>query len=271
MQSQRSKDVTQISDTPPQSNEHLRLLSYNIQTGFGASRFRHYLTQSWKHVLPDERTRDNLDQIAELISHYDVVALQETDAGSLRSDFINQSKYLAERSHLTHWYQQINRRMGRFGQFSNSMLCRHRPDEVRDFKLPGLIPGRGAMMVRYGNRQQGLTIFSIHLALGQNARKKQLAYLSELVSAYEHVVLMGDMNCQLDSREMEYLFSNTHLLVPEEEAESFPSWQPQRRIDHILVSPSVKVEHARVLQHPYSDHLPVAMQIAVPREVQTHF
>lgn len=250
------------------NGQTLRLLSYNIQTGFGASRYRHYLTQSWKHLLPNDAIRVNLDLIADVIADFDVAALQETDAGSLRSDFINQSQYLAERSHLHHWYQQINRRIGHFGQFCNSVLCRYRPDEVREFKLPGLIPGRGAMMIRYGSRQRCLTIFSIHLALGQHARKKQLAYLSELVSAYEHVVLMGDMNCQLDSYEMEYLFRHTHLMVPEEEVGSFPSWQPQRRIDHILVSPSVNVEHAQVLQHAYSDHLPVAMQIAVPLEVQ---
>lgn len=252
-------------------DRHLRLLSYNIQAGFGSSRYRHYLTQSWKQLLPAPSSRENLDRIAGVISQYDLVALQETDAGSFRSDFINQSKYLSEHSHLTHWYQQINRRMGRFGQFSNSMLCRYRPDEVREFKLPGLIPGRGAMMVRYGPRQHGLTIFSIHLALGSYTRHKQLAYLSELISAHEHVVLMGDLNCQLDSREMEYLFRHTHLLVPEEEVETFPSWQPQRRIDHILVSPSVNVETAKVLEYPYSDHLPVAMQIAIPHGIHVHY
>ena len=63
-------------------DRHLRLLSYNIQAGFGSSRYRHYLTQSWKQLLPAPSSRENLDRIAGVISQYDLVALQETDAGN---------------------------------------------------------------------------------------------------------------------------------------------------------------------------------------------
>ena len=73
----------------------LRLLTYNIQTGIATSRYRHYLTHSWKHVLPCSGRRDNLDQIANLVRHYDIVGLQEADAGSLRSGYVNLTEYLA--------------------------------------------------------------------------------------------------------------------------------------------------------------------------------
>src|SRR3970040_2467574 len=63
----------------------LRLLTYNIQTGIATSRYRHYLTHSWKHVLPCAGRRDNLDRIASLVRHYDIVGLQEAEAGSRRA------------------------------------------------------------------------------------------------------------------------------------------------------------------------------------------
>ena len=40
----------------------------------------------------------NLDKIAQLIKEFDIVALQEVDAGSLRSQFINQTEYLAKKA-----------------------------------------------------------------------------------------------------------------------------------------------------------------------------
>jgi len=69
---------------------HLRLLSYNIQAGIASTRAHHYVTQGWKNVLPHTRSFENLDRIAHVVSDYDVVALQEADAGSMRSYFINQ-------------------------------------------------------------------------------------------------------------------------------------------------------------------------------------
>ncbi|HHQ43077.1 MAG TPA: endonuclease, partial [Chromatiales bacterium] len=75
----------------------LRLLSYNIQAGIGAGRYRDYLTGSWRHVLPDRRTLANLDAIARLLRRYDLVGLQEVDGGSLRSAFLDQARYLAHR------------------------------------------------------------------------------------------------------------------------------------------------------------------------------
>ncbi|MEK7696756.1 MAG: EEP domain-containing protein, partial [Pseudomonadota bacterium] len=75
-------------NTAADSPRRLRLLSYNIQIGIATSRYRQYLTHSWKHVLPSTQRLGNLDRIARLIRSSDVVGLQEVDAGSLRSGYI---------------------------------------------------------------------------------------------------------------------------------------------------------------------------------------
>src|SRR5205085_9546811 len=88
----------------------LRLMSCNIQAGSSTRAYREYVTRSWAHLLPNGK-RANLDSLAQLFSPFDVVGLQESDPGSLRSGFDNQSDYLAERAHFPYFSHQSNRRM----------------------------------------------------------------------------------------------------------------------------------------------------------------
>lgn len=251
----------------PEGKKTLRLLSYNIQTGIASTRPHHYLTQSWKHVLPHAQSLDNLGNIARLISDYDMVALQEVDAGSLRSNFINQAEYLAHHGQFPFWSCQTNRNLGKIAQNSNALMSKFCPAEVADHKLPGL-RGRGAMLVRYGEKDSALVLLLIHLALGQRARLRQLAYIAELANAYEHVVLMGDLNCQPESREMDTLFKTTRLREPVAGLKTFPSWRPQRNIDHILVTPSLNISSIQVLSNTFSDHLPIAVELTIPDAIR---
>lgn len=242
----------------------LRVMSYNIQVGITTSRPHHYLVHSWKHLLPHPQRLTNLDRIAKVIREFDIVGLQEVDAGSLRSNFINLTEYLAEQGDFPFWYHQVNRNLGRFAQHSNGLISRLRPTYLDDLRLSGLIPGRGAIMAHFGNGPQPLVVILLHLALSRRARIRQLMQVAEVINEYEHVVVMGDMNCYPGSREMDVLFERTQLREPIEEMLTFPSWRPQRHIDHILVTPGFQVNEVRVLNHAYSDHLPIVMELELP-------
>ena len=78
---------------------------------------------------------------------------------------------------------------------------------------------------------------------------------------------MGDMNCKLKSKEMRLLFTRTDLHEPLEEFFTFPSWRPQHHIDHILVTSGLKIQNVKALNHAYSDHLPIMMEILLPDDV----
>lgn len=248
--------------------QRLRLLSYNIQTGSSTRQYREYLTQSWKHVLPHAERMENLSRIAHMVDDFDVVGLQEVDAGSLRSGFINQTEYIAEKANFPFWYDQTNRRFGKLARHSNGFLSRFKPTEIADHKLPGMLKGRGALFVRFGSEADGLVVVIMHLALGRRSRLRQLAYISEVARHYQHVIIMGDMNCRHDSMEMKYLLDNTRLSEPAKNLFTFPSWRPERNIDHILVSPTLKVEKVHVLHHTFSDHLPITMDVVLPHNMQ---
>jgi endonuclease/exonuclease/phosphatase family metal-dependent hydrolase len=261
------RDSAEASSASCTAERRLRLLTYNIQAGIATSRYRHYLTHSWKHVLPCPARRGNLDLIANLVRHYDIVGLQEADAGSLRSGYVNLTEYLAARAGFPHWYDQTNRNFGMFAQHSMGVLSRMRAAEIREHRLPGAIPGRGALVIRYGIGRESLVLMLVHLALGKRARLRQLGFIGEIASAHRHVILMGDLNCRSDSPELSALIDRAGLREPTHDLHTFPSWRPIRNIDHILVSPSLRVEDVSVLNYPLSDHLPISMEISLPDDL----
>jgi endonuclease/exonuclease/phosphatase family metal-dependent hydrolase len=241
----------------------LNLLSYNIQAGIDTRTFRAYVTQSWKHVLPHRARMTNLNRIAQLLAQYDLVALQEVDAGSLRSGFIGQTEYLAHRAGFPYWHQQINRNIGALAQHSNGLLSRIPPALLTEYRLPGL-PGRGAIVADFGLTGADLRVCIVHLALGRRSRAVQLRFLGDLLGDHPHVILMGDMNCSCESREVRRLMDRAGLQEPACDQKTFPSWRPMRRIDHILVSEGLAIRNARVLDFPFSDHLPISLEVELP-------
>lgn len=260
-------DDQSLSAPAKSSPSQLRLLSYNVQTGIATRSFSGYLTHSWKHLLPHGERIDNLNDIASLIKNYDVVGLQEVDAGSLRSGFINQTEYLALRAGFPVWHDRTNRSLGKFAQHSMGILSRYTAETVTDHKLPGMIPGRGVMVLKFGKGKDAITLVMMHMALGKRARRAQFEFVSVLVEDCPNVILMGDFNCEPDSEEMLWLTRNTQLRVPMEGLHTFPSWNPLRHIDHFLVTPSIEIEEIKVLNYPLSDHLPLSMTIRLPEGI----
>ena len=252
------------STTRESKGQLLRILSYNVQVGIRTSHPRHYITGSWKHILPCPKRLQNLDVIAHEISDFDIVGLQEVDAGSIRSNFINLAEYLAGRAEFPFWHHQVNRNLGRFAKHSNGILSHYKPTEVTDLRLPGLIPGRQAILTRYGSGKDSLAVIVVHLALSKRARLMQLEYISEIVNDFPHAIVMGDMNCRCNSEEMQLLFNKTRLREPLEDMHTFPSWRPMYNIDHILVTSELKVRNAKALESPMSDHLPIMTEVELP-------
>ena len=247
-----------------ESRQKLRLLSFNIQAGTSTARYHHYVTHSWRQILPHSRRTENLDAIARMVAHYDMVGLQEADSGSLRSGYINQSRYLASHAGMPFWCHQSNRKVGTVAYAGNGFLSRFEPDVVEEFRLPGVIPGRGSLVIRFGKGRDALVVAVVHLALGKRARKHQLSFLSAQLEDCPHLVVMGDLNTQTSSGELESFCSRLELSAPTSALASYPAWKPQRAIDHILISPSMSVGQARVVDVGYSDHCPVELELELP-------
>lgn len=259
------------------------MLSANIQAGASTRRYADYATRSWSHVLPAGNKRASLDTIAELAAQHDIVGLQESDPGSWRSGFTNQTHYVAERAGFDYWSHQPNRsvgvqggpglpglpaaahrRMGVVASSANALLSRIEPVAIDDHPLPGRISGRGVLIARFGRAADSLTVAVAHLSLGAGSRRAQLAFIGELLQDHPNAVLMGDFNCTADQPEMTELFRRTRLQPPACAPHTFPSWRPQRAIDHVLVGDGLACAGMQALQAAWSDHLALSVELDVP-------
>jgi len=246
----------------------LRLLSYNIQVGINTGKYSDYVTASWRHILPYHRRLENLHAMARLLKNYDIVALQEADGGSLRSNFINQVALLAQYAGFPYWHQQCTRNLGHLAQHSNGLLSKIAIQKIINHKLPGIIPGRGAIEAHLGSEHEYIQIIVVHLALSKRVRKQQISYLADLVKEQPYVILMGDFNCSYSEMLNQFSSFGANLHQPHHgDGASYPSWRPKRQYDHILVSPAVKIRQYRTLPNPISDHLPVELEVFIPETI----
>ncbi len=240
----------------------LRFLSFNIQVGIGTSKYRHYLTKGWKHLLPHERAQLNLERIADVVAGYDFVALQEIDGGSMRSSYVNQVEFIAECARFPYWYTQLNRDLGPLAQHGNGLLSRLSPMDMEDHKLPGAIPGRGAIVARLPYGDVSVLVVLLHLSLGERSRRLQLEYVRNLIDGQQHVVLMGDMNSHLSELLFNSPLAETSLMPAAGQVQpTYPSWRPLRALDHVLVSPCLAIRDYEVLDCRLSDHRPISVTL----------
>jgi len=258
--------VPQPTENGP--GQRIRLLSFNIQAGTSTARYHHYVTHSWRQVLPHTQRVANLDAIAEFAASFDMVALQEADSGSLRSGYINQTRYLASQAAMPFWCHQSNRRVGKVAYAGNGFLSRFEPSAVEEHRLPGVIPGRGTLLVRYGEGPNGLDFAVVHLALGKRARSQQLNFLARELDSGRNLIVVGDLNTEVHSPQVAEFCETMALRAPTGGLATYPSWQPQRAIDHILVSERLRTGTAEVFDMTFSDHCPIALEITLPDGMQ---
>jgi endonuclease/exonuclease/phosphatase family metal-dependent hydrolase len=253
--------------TPPEillPPRRLRLLSYNIHVGVAPAHYGHYVTRAWRHVLPGAGMHGTLDAMAELMSEYDFVAVQEADAGSLRTRFVNQLEYLAKRAGFAHFGHVVTRDLRPIARHALGYLSRTAPVSSADHALPGRIPGRRAMSVTLGRGADRIELLMAHLSLGRGDRSRQLDRLAGLVAPGVPTVLLGDLNCDPAALRGQGALARGGIWVPHASPATFPSWRPTRSLDHILATSHVAVHEVASLPHRFSDHLPIHAEVSVP-------
>ena len=199
-----------------------------------------------------------------LAGEHDIVGLQESDPGSWRSGFTNQTHYLAEHGGFDYWSHQPNRRVGSVASSANGLLSKLEPVEVIDHPLPGRITGRGVLMARFGDGDEGLVIAVAHLSLGAQSRRAQLAFIAELLHDHPHAVLMGDFNCAAGPPGNGTALQRTHLQPPACCVPTFPSWRPHARDRPHPGHRALACQDLRAFPAAFSDHLALSIVLEVP-------
>ena len=243
---------------------HLRLMTYNMQVGIRTRHVGEYLARSWRHVLPSWRRNDDLAPVAQMLRGHDLVAIQEADLGSYRTRSVNLLDHLATHAGYPYWHAHGHRRLGPFARHAMGVLSRRALSEVEILRLPGRVPGRAAVIYRLPVSHGHIAIVVTHLALGRADRARQLSHIVQATQSDEHVILMGDLNCDEGELEAHPVLRERGFILPAEPSHSYPSWRPRRQIDHVLVTPGFRLVSASATPFGWSDHLPVQVDVELP-------
>lgn len=109
-----------------------------------------------------------------------------------------------------------------------------------------------------------LTVLITHFGLN---RDEHINCVKTVLSncTTEKCVFMGDLNVRPDNDVLKPIFEvfKDTAAAGGKELLSFPSYEPNRKIDYIFVTPDIKILNFEIPNKPLSDHLPVTAEVEV--------
>lgn len=242
----------------------LRIMTYNVHSCIGMD----------GKIFP-ERT-------ARVIAQYapDIVALQELDVGTSRTNGVDQPHVIARYLDMkAHFLPTIHMEKGRYG---NAILTRYPMRLIRADKLPGLsgkahLEPRGAIWVSIEVDGIEVQFITTHLGLRAKERRRQAEALlgGNWLSHPDcsgPVILCGDFNAlpfsSVCRRFRERLHDAQLQLRNYRPKNTLFTRYPLARIDHVFVDSGIKVAGIKVpntdITRVASDHLPLIVDLLIP-------
>ena len=235
----------------------LRVMSYNIHHGAGTD------------------GKVDLERIAKVITdaNVELVALQEVDVGTARTQQVDQA---AELARLTGMHVRFGKAMDyQGGAYGQAILSKRPIEQFEVIRLPSppdrepriavaatLAAADGLPQVRF----VGAHLDHAHHEVRLEQARELHRVLSE--NAQLPTILVGDLNARPDNPTMQFLLEHWRD-TSGEDAMTFPAPNPDRKIDYILFpkSQAWEVNSGHVVDEPVaSDHRPVVAELRLPRK-----
>lgn len=215
-----------------------------------------------QHCLNYVTKKIDFDIMAKAINSLeaDIVGLNEMRGKSADPEYTEQVETLAALTGMKYFYfaQAINKR----GPYGNGFLSRIPIVKAETVPIPDPNPRR--FEHRYETRcilkatlEGGITVLVSHFGLNEDEKEMAVETVLGHISDRK-CILMGDFNLEPDNpllnpirermRDTADVFDSPKF--------SFPSDDPQCKIDYIFVSPDIEVIHADIPPIVASDHRP---------------
>lgn len=259
-----NKGAQKANDSPAT----LRVLTLNLAHGRGEG-----LHQS---LQKREEIESHLNAAADVVQRErpDVVAMQEADGPSAWSGDFNHVEYLARRAGLGHFARGEHVK-GLKLSYGTALASRGPLDNAVSVTFPPSPPtfskGFTVGTVAWPGRPDfKVDVVSVHLDfLSKRVREKQVDKLAETITKRGRpVIVMGDFNCDWDDSgsSVRRLAEKLELRAYRPEAADMPSFPTfNKRLDWVLLSPSLEFVEYRTLDDAISDHRGV---LAVVRRLE---
>ncbi|MCP3782692.1 endonuclease/exonuclease/phosphatase family protein [Micromonospora sp. A3M-1-15] len=229
----------------------VRVVAYNIRMGFGLD------------------GRLDLDALARAVdgSRPDVVLLSEVDRGWLLNGGHDTLALLAGRLRMPYVFAPAADPV-----WGDAVLSRFpvRAGETRPLAAHGAPTGAQALGVTLDLGGRDLAVVATHLqpppGQGPVAQAREVAAFATRYAAGRPLVLGGDLNTEpADPAFAEFTRAGlVDALAAARPLRTSPADDPRTQIDHVFVSPGLTASGATAPRTTASDHLPVAVTIALP-------
>ena len=240
----------------------------------------------------------NIELIAKVIkeSKAELICLQEVDNNwGTRSHYENLIKIISKITGYHYFYAPIYDKPSHRGtsypneQFGVGFLSKYKiiksynynisrwstqkdDPQPGDKNFPPKKGGFGHILIDVNGKL--ISVYNTHLdyrptpppGYEKSIREIQVKEMLEIINKNSYpIILMGDMNTDISSKEIfeplfEY-FNDAWTMGSKGKGYSFPSNNPNIRIDYILTSKDIIVKSGNLIQTTVSDHLPVVINI----------
>lgn len=240
-----------------------RLLTYNVHRCVGTDR------------------RLDVARVAAVIAEHepDIVCLQELDVGRARTGHVDQAAEIARELSMTFRFNAAMRIEAE--EYGDAILTAHPERLIKAGPLPTIrgVPGlepRGAVWAEVEVGGHTLNVVTTHLGLVPREQRLQAAALiSKEWLGHPDVtgatLLAGDFNATSITRPYQTLVrklaDGQRAFGQKPTLKTFPSGFPAIRIDHVFISPQIRVTGVSVPFSPLvrvaSDHLPLVVDFEI--------
>ena len=236
-------------------SKNMRIMSYNIHHGRGT----------------DDRV--DLARIAKLINDWspDLVALQEVDNSTSRSNFMNQTDTLALKTKM---FSIFGKNIDVFGgEYGNAVLSRYPIIHSENRKLPriGNSEQRGLLAIWIQLKDKDdLTVFiSTHFDHRvKNAERlksvEKIKFWIDRGDFGNDLIIAGDLNDTPSSKIILTMNTFCDGTNQSDKYKTYPSENPTSQLDYIYTCKKgkYKIDSYHVINSPvFSDHLPIICDI----------
>ena len=226
-------NTPRLQPAPP--TEAVTLLTYNIQEGYSAAGQKNY--------------RGQLAQIESL--HPDIIGLEESDTARIANSNDDVVRYFADHLGMYSYYGPKTVT----GTFGIALLSRYPILEPTTYYLYSKGEQVAAIEAVIDVGDQRLRVLVTHLGNG-GPMIQQRQFLELVGDAPRRTLALGDFNFRPDTPQ--YALTTQTLL--DTWTQKWPDWQddqgqkPEHKIDHIFISPDLRVLDARYVPAGPSDH-----------------
>lgn len=222
----------------------VRILTYNVRNGKGM----------------DEKTDYSRITNVIIAIHPEVVALQELDSVTTRSNGIDVLKVIAEKCGMKYIYGASIPYQG--GKYGIGILSKEIPLKTAFISLPGIEEKRGLLMAEF----KDYIFFCSHFSLTEADRVSSVQLISQKgKELHKRVLLAGDLNATPLSEAIKSLSENWINITGNHP--TFPSSGPKECIDYIWGINCCNFNYSIIKQEVVpekiaSDHCPVFVDVS---------